>query len=442
MAKNKKDDDKNGRFAGDIERFLRETIEALEPIEEERDGPGRPRILPALCLWAGVLVCVLRGFSSQLAVWRLLSLQRLWFYPRFPVSDQAVYNRLASGGTAGLEKLFAQISAVLQERLAPYVRNELAPFAKAVVAIDETTLDPIARLLPSLRDVPPGDDRLLPGKLAGIFDIRRQQWLQVQHVVEPHQNEKVMARSLLESVEPGSLVVGDLGYFGFKWFDDLTDGGYWWISRLRARTSYKVIHANYQQGDIFDGLVWLGAYRADKGAHAVRLVTFQVGKQTHRYISNVLNPEQLSAKEIATLYARRWDIELAFKLVKRHLKLHLLWSSKTEVILQQVWAVLTIAQILHALQMEIAGLAHVDPYDVSLALLVEYIPQLAYDSQDPIQLIVEHGRHVRFIRPSSRIRIRAPNIPLEKMAPLPADTVLVRQARYAQRNCHRRPRKN
>jgi IS4 transposase len=59
----------------------------------------------------------------------------------------------------------------------------------------------------------------------------------------------------------------------------------------------------------------------------------------------------LSLYELAGLYQRRQDFELAVKLVKRHLKLHLLWSSKVEVVQVQVqvWAVLIIAQIPHAL---------------------------------------------------------------------------------------------
>ena len=136
-----------------IERFLLDAVLRLErdSVEQDRPGPGRPRILPALCLWAGLLVCVLRGFNSQLALWRLLTWQGLWFYPRFPVSDQAIYKRLAKSGTEPLERLFAQISAVLRERLAPYRRRRLAPWASEVVALDETTLDPVARKLPALR---------------------------------------------------------------------------------------------------------------------------------------------------------------------------------------------------------------------------------------------------------------------------------------------------
>ena len=69
----------------------------------------------------------------------------------------------------------------------------------------------------------------------------------------------------------------------------------------------------------------------------------------------MLDPTVLSPHEIARLYARRWDFELAVKLVKRHLGLPLLWSAKPVVVQQQVWATLCIAQIVHALQLEIAG---------------------------------------------------------------------------------------
>ena len=41
---------------------------APDPVEQARGGPGHPRILPAPALWAGLLVCVLRGFGSQQAL--------------------------------------------------------------------------------------------------------------------------------------------------------------------------------------------------------------------------------------------------------------------------------------------------------------------------------------------------------------------------------------
>ncbi len=413
-----------------IEQFLQEMIEKLEPNPSQAIRPGRPRVLPALCLWAGVVVCVLRGWSSQLKIWRLLSSKGLWDYPRFEISDQAVYKRLEEGGADPLKQLFEQVSAVLEARLQAY-RQKLATFASEVVAIDATTLDQVLRHLPILRQVPRGEDALLPGKLAGVYDVRLQQWRYVEHVEALHENDKIAAQNLLQHIQRGALILMDLGFFSFPWFDQLTAEGYFWISRLRQKTTYQVLHTFYQQGETFDGLVRLGAYRADRARYAVRLVTFRVGEVSYQYITNGIHPTQLSLHDIAVLYARRWDIEMAFKLIKRELGLHLFWSAKPVILLQQVWAVLLISQILHALQLEIAAKAEVDPFDVSLPLLVEYLP--AWSDIDFVALVVERGRAAGFIRPSRRIRIQTPPLDLNDYLPPPPNLCLAFEPRYARR---------
>src|SRR5690606_33701531 len=386
----------------------------------------------ALCLWAGVIVCVLQGWNSQLGIWRLLHQKGLWDYPRFPISDQAIYKRLEKDGSKSLKRLFEMVSAALRERLQAYAQPVIK-LTKEVVAIDATSLDKVARTLPILRSVPNGDKRLLPGKLAGVFDIGLQQWITITHIENPVENDKKEARQLLEHINKGALILADLGYFGFSWFDELTTKGYFWLSRLREKTSFEIIHTYYKKGNTFDGLVWLGVYRADRARFAVRLVSFQVGKKVFRYITNVKDPQQLSIHEIATLYARRWDIEMAFKLIKRELGLNLFWSSKTEVIMQQVWAVLTIAQILHAIQLEIASKAGVDLFDVSLPLVVKYLP--GWNDVDFIAFIVETGRDGGFIRPSRRVSIQTPEVLMSDYLSAPPDLVLERIPRYAGRRC-------
>lgn len=419
---------------GNIEEFLRQCLEDMEP-DHTVKGVGRPRILPAMALWAGLLVCVLRGFGSQLALWRLISERQLWFFPRFEVTDQAVYKRLHTAGTKPLERLFEQISSVLAQRLQGVVPEKLAPFAGDVVCIDESTLDSVSRTLPALREIPEGDSRLLPGKLAGVFDLRNQQWRTVRFQPNPRQNEKVLARELAAELPAGTLVLADLGYFGFAWFDWLTDRGCHWLSRLRAKTSYEVVHVFYKRGDIFDGIVWLGAHRADRAKHAVRLVTFRQGKTLRRYITNVLEPRTFPMASMAEVYARRWDIEMALALVKQHLKLRLLWSAKRVVILQQIWATLIISQVLQSMRLEIAHKAGVDPFEVSIDLLVQYAPQYAYEGRNPVQIFVERGRKLGFIQPSRRTRIRAPGIPDEAILPAPQGLAIIRTPRYANRRC-------
>ena len=207
---------------------------------------------------------MLRGFRAQLDLWRLLRDHGVWDFPRFLISDQTVYKRLAQGGTAPLERFLAMVTTTLREQLQPAIDATLVPFATEVVAIDCTALDKVRRMLPALRETPSGD--LLPGKLQAVFDIRRQLWQVVKGTPDAHQNEKLDARGLAAAMPKGSLILADLGYFGFAWFDWLIDGGYHWVSRLRRKTSYEVIHCFYSTGSTFDGIVWLSAYRADQAA--------------------------------------------------------------------------------------------------------------------------------------------------------------------------------
>lgn len=418
----------------DVEAFVRAMIAEIVP-QPMRKGRGRPAVLPALCLWSAFLVGVLRGLGSQAALWRLLAVYGLWDYPRFDVCDQAVRNRLAQGGVAAMERFFDQVTAVLAERLLPYAEATLASWATAVVALDETTLDPLARKLPALRDTPAGDDVLLPGKVAGLFDLRLQQWRKLMWVEDVHANEKLRARSMVEELPKGSLVLADLGYFGFEWFDFLSIAGHEWISRLKKKTSYKVRHVFYEHGSTLDALIWLGAHRADRAAKTVRLVRFTHAGQQYEYITSVLAPRKLPLAEIARLYARRWDIELAIKLVKRELGLHLFWSAKTEVVQAQVWAAFAIAQILMGLRQEVAGRAGVDPFEVSMKLMIEWLPRLGHRGEDPMEVLIEHGRRAKIIRPSRRLKTHAPTIRDEDIVPLPSDLPLERTPRHSHRKC-------
>lgn len=423
---------------GQIETILQTTLVALESEPSQDAGPpsaGRPPELPEVSLWMALLVAILRRLKSQRAIWRLLASAGLWSLPTYDISDQTVYDRLDAGSIAPLQALFERIRQLLAQWLAQAVAaseqrtGRLAPFAKGVYALDEMYADPVRRLLPCLRALDKGDLALLPGKIVALFDVRCQQWRAIEYIQEVTDNCKLHARCMLRSLEVGSLLLFDLGYFGFQWLDDLTAAGYWWVSRLREKTSYQVIHAFYQDGETFDGLIWLGTGRA-KAGRAVRLVQFRGGVVLYRYVSNVTNPQQLPIKDLARLYARRWDIELAFLTLKEHLGLHLWWSSKPQVILAQLWACLIIAQILQALRIEVALRAEVDPFEVSLPLLIDSLPQWSAQGRDAISECVRQGRALGIIRPSSRTHVQAPTIDPAWLLAAPADLVLHRKACY------------
>ena len=70
---------------------------------------------------------------------------------------------------------------------------------------------------------------------------------------------------------------------------------------------------------------------------------------------------------------------------------------------------------------------------MSLALVVQYLPEYAATGQDPVTVFVTQGRALGFIRPSQRTRIRAPDLRPAPLVPGPPDLVLVRPARTARR---------
>lgn len=417
-----------------VETLLREVVATLPAADPSAVPRGRPAVLPATVLWCGILFGVLHRLGGVRPIWRQFT-YGLWGHDPVPVSDQAVYHRLVRDGATPLQSVFETLTAALAARPdAPQVTDP-AWFAADVYALDTTTLAGLARRLPWQRELPVGDRRLLPGNVAGRYDVRRQCWARTERVLNPLENDRVSARALLVGLRRGSLVLTDLGYFSFAFFDDLTAAGLYYVSRLRARTSYRVIHAFYADGDTFDGLVWLGSHRADRARHAVRLVQFRQGNVLRQYITNVRDPELLPLGDVARLYARRWDFEDAAQLVKEHLGLRLWWSSQDVIVEQQLWAVLTIAQCWQAIRLEVAAEIGVDPFDVSLPLLVREGPTIALLDTDLVTFLCEHGERLGFIRPSRRIVIRAPVIPTDALVPRPVGLVLTHTPRYAKRRC-------
>lgn len=415
------------QFKSYVERWMSRQQSQAGGAPPAPKGPGRPCELPAEVLWSTLLLGVLQRVRGVRQVWRMLVCQG------YDICDQAVYARLESGGTAPLQTMFAQVSRMLAAWLQPVVEAQswdaLAPFARGVLALDETTLDPLARKLPRLRHCKKGAVELLPGKLATLFDVRLQLWQRIDYLADVQQNCKVHARAMLKGLGKGTLLLFDLGYFGFEWLDELTTRSLWYVSRLREKSSYTVVHTLYQSEEVFDGLVWVGNHQA-KAGHIARLLRVRVGCSTHEYLTNVLDPSMLPVGDLVRLYARRWDIELAFLLLKEYLELHLWWQSKLTGILQQLWACLIIAQLLQAMRMEIAVRAHVDPFEVSMPLLVGSLPTVGGSEQDPIALCVQRGRQLGFIRPSSRLQLQVPVIAAADIIPRPADLVLQRTACY------------
>jgi len=423
-------------------------IQAVESAKERAvvKKAGRPNRVSNRLLAAGILWCMLHGWVSQWDLWRRVSCFGIGSLAAVAVCDQAIYNRLAKHGTEVMQQWCAQISSWLWQWMAPYEEHQLAPFATRVYALDESTMRAIKRWLQEVRNVPIGDPGLLAGRLVGLFDIRRQQWVRIDWLPKAIANCQVQAEAMLSHIERGALLLFDLGYYKFEWFDTLTQRGIWWVARLRSNGSYVMQHPLVQRDGYFEALIFLGAHRADRAAYLMRLIRVRYRGHWYSYITNITDPLQLSGAQVVALYARRWDIELGFRLLKDHLGLRLLWSAKMQVIGAQLWATVILAQILHALQVRVAIESGVETFDVSLELLWRYLPALSQLSatrgQPLLKVIKEVGVALKLIRPSTRIRRMVPDIDWREFAPLPVDLVWIREPRYAHKTHARTSKKS
>jgi Transposase DDE domain len=423
-----------GLQAQEIEAVCGDWIEELvgslpERLGEEREKKksGRPQQVPWVQIVAGVLVSVLFGMKNYQQLWRRLRRKGLAGCEPITVQDDAIIKRLKNAGTAPFERLVQQMGKL------PVVEGtalDVATFAPKIVAIDEMTGDQMQRRLKTQRELKKGESQLLPGKLAGRYNIRTQQWEVVQWREDVQANCKVAVMSLLAGLEVGSLLLFDLGYFAFWWFDELSEQGYHWVSRLREKTSYELVHVFWRFEGNLDALIWLGAHRADRAGKMVRLVRFWDGEQLHTYITNVLDPRRLSMQAVAQVYARRWDIELAFLLLKQYLGLHQWWSSQPVLMQQQCLVLIIVAQRLQQWRMQMALQAGVDAFEVSLPLLLDVLPELLREQQEPLAWMSSLGRELGLIRPSSRRVLVVPAVPEEQVRLPAAELVQQRPARY------------
>jgi hypothetical protein len=234
---------------------------------------GRPPEISWLHFGMGVLLCFWRGWQHQRDLWRLLGWQQVGAFAPVPQTDQAIYNRLAQADVQ-MQALFQQVTAWLRQRLWAWQERELVPFATQVLALDESTLDQVARWLPNLRQLAQGNAQLLAGRLAGLFDVRLQQGVRVELFEEALRDSRVAAWQMIEGLATGTLLLFDRGYFSFPWLDRLTEEGYWWVGRYVKKVSYAVSHVCYEGDGVRDAIVYLGKYRSDQARYPVRLVSF------------------------------------------------------------------------------------------------------------------------------------------------------------------------
>ncbi|RYH31165.1 MAG: hypothetical protein EON54_21430 [Alcaligenaceae bacterium] len=72
-----------------------------------------------------------------------------------------------------------------------------------------------------------------------------------------------------------------------------------------------------------------------------RLIEVQLGERTRRFITSLTDATRYPSRELAQLYAKRWEIELGFREIKQSLQAgaFVLRSKQHALVRQELWGV-------------------------------------------------------------------------------------------------------
>jgi hypothetical protein len=167
-------------------------------------------------------------------------------------------------------------------------------------------------------------------------------------------NDKQWVDHLLQKLPTGGLLVFDLGFFKFQWFDQFTDTHKYFVTRQREKTAFKVKKVLSVGSHYRDEIVQMGEYRSNPSQHPVRMVSVLWGATWYYYLTNVLDPTKLSARQVCDLYRRRWRIEDAFSITKRLLGLAYVWVGNRNGMEIQIYATWIFYAVVNDLSAEVA----------------------------------------------------------------------------------------
>jgi hypothetical protein len=320
--------------------FAPRHLERRDPRNPERLIRLRARILTLPVMVALVVSLVWRRLGAIAEVQRVIVQDGLLWVSPLQVSEQAIAKRLDTLPARALADVFRDVSTRIQAQPPPQLpglekwRDVRARFAR-IAMVDGSTLEALRKKTQTLQAQP---GLVLAGRVMAMVEAFTHRPLWHLYTEEAAANDKRFATEILAALPERGLLIFDLGFFSFLWFDDFTDQQKWFLTRQRQKTAYRVTQVLAHTPYYRDELIEVGLHHSNPCRHPLRLVSVLWRGQWYRYLTNVLAPTQLSARQVCELYRRRWRIEDAFLITKRVLDLAYLWKASTNGVQLQLYA--------------------------------------------------------------------------------------------------------
>ncbi len=192
-------------------------------------------------------------------------------------------------------------------------------------------------------------------------------------------SELALSKVLVDRLEPGMVLLADRGFTGYALWKQASGTGADLI--WRARNNVKPRHI-----ETFDDGSWLGELRANNAKvtteHVVvRVVDYDIddGRDTptgpFRLFTTMVDPDEVTATELAAAYGQRWEIESVFDELKTHQRgsKMVLRSKSPALVEQEIWGHLCCHYAIRTLMLAAAHDVAVDPDRVSFVAALRII---------------------------------------------------------------------
>ena len=346
-----------------------------EVIAESGRKEQRHRALPARVMAYFAVGMALHSEGSYEDVLGLMTDGLSWSLPDVePVklpSKSAIFQARQRLGAEPVKALFDRVASPLATTETPGAF--LA--GRRLVAIDGTTLDVADTAVNEVHFGRPGVNKgersaFPQARLVALAECGTHAMFDAE--IDAYKtSELALAKRLVDRLEPGMVLLADRGFTGFALWEQASATG----ADLLWRAKNNVVP---RQIKVLDDGSWLGELRANNAKlnspHVVvRVVDYHIDDGRgepmgpFRLFTTMLDPDEVSASELAAAYAQRWEIESAFDELKTHQRgpKMVLRSKSPALVEQEIWGHLCCHYAIRTLMFEAAHDATVDPDRVS-----------------------------------------------------------------------------
>ena len=214
-----------------------------------------------------------------------------------------------------------------------------------------------------------------------VFAFTLKSMISITHQVDAYKvGENRLFASLIKSLNPGDIIVGDRRYAGAKLYIDYMRSGIDFITRKHAslKVEFMEIIEKFGKNDYLVKMPVGKKYRREDEtlpkSISVRIIKATVrirGKKEEIWIvSSLLDPRKYPATEIRILHKKRWKVEGLIEEIKLNLGADILRSKTAEGIHKEIYARVIAFNLIHWMILNASKKHKKDPGRISVVTTI------------------------------------------------------------------------